>query len=271
MRQVLIFLILALPVATATRICAQQGKVEPEGPEYDVLQNALQQKGAARGAALEAYVAQYPQSKVRTQVLEEAMTAYGEAGDLRKALVLAERVLTEDPSNIAALGVVTLHDKRYAKTENDFKKLRAEAERGLASMAALETVDFEAEYLFAEAAGYAAMEMKDYAAARKNYLLAIAVQDFAVQPDDSKTYFNLGRTYLDPRPLDTRGFWYMAKAYHIAKAANRTIDAGLFDIAGSNYYREYHGSTEGWTAFRDGVATQEAPPAEIAVTAAPKP
>lgn len=253
-------------------------KVIKDPAEYNAYVNALNTKdNAAKASAMEAFVAQYPQSIVKIEALQEAMAAYQAVGNQAKVRELSKRLLAEDAKNVRALAISTFFDRAEAKTPQDFSKVKTEGEQGLDALSSwtkpegLSDADFEKlrtqmKAIFAGAAGFASLQIKDYAGAQKNLLAAIEAD-----PSSLEANYQIGIAYLKSTPLDKKGFWYVAKAYNMAVAANNTAGANAINGYGSAEYKRFHGGTDGWEAFRNGVATQSAPPAEIAVTPAPKP
>lgn len=291
MKRVIVTFALALFTGTLAPAIAQQPaatdqqanvptnqKVIKDPAEYNAYVTALGLKDpAAKATAMEAFVTQYPQSIVKMEALSEAMAAYQATGNQAKVRELAKRVLAEDAKNVRALAIVTFFDKAEAKTPDDFGKVKAEAEQGLNSLgswskpegqtdAEFDKLRIQMKSIFAGAAGFASLQIKDYAAAQKNLLLAIEAD-----PTSLEAYYQIGIAYLKSTPLDKKGFWYVAKAYNMAVAANNAAGSKAINTYGAAEYKRYHGGPDGWETFRDGVASQSAPPAEIAVTPAPKP
>src|SRR5215831_9713804 len=100
-------------------------KVIKDPAEYNAYITALNtQDPAARGAAMEAFVKQYPQSVVLTDALEQAMAAYQQAGNSAKVEELAKRILQLQPNNIRALAIVTALDRAKGTTGGDQKALQ---------------------------------------------------------------------------------------------------------------------------------------------------
>ena len=79
---------------------------------------------AAKGAAMEAFVAQYPQSIVKIDALEQAMCAYqqvsaqpgpNQAASQQKVEQLARQILTIEPNNVRALAIVVFLERGQIK------------------------------------------------------------------------------------------------------------------------------------------------------------
>ena len=76
---------------------AQSGQITIKDPaEYNAYTNAVgQSTPAAKAAAIEAFLTQYPNSVVKNDMLEQLMVAY--QGDPVKMLDAADRLLAVDP------------------------------------------------------------------------------------------------------------------------------------------------------------------------------
>src|SRR5580658_5145934 len=97
---------------------AQSSQITIKDPaEYNAYTNAVGQSSpAAKAAAIEAFLTQYPNSVVKTDMLEQLMVAY--QGDPVKMLDAADRLLAVDPGNLRALAtsVYLLETQAHAKT-----------------------------------------------------------------------------------------------------------------------------------------------------------
>src|SRR3984885_1555765 len=77
------------------------GGVQMSPAEYNAYNSAITQTDPkAKAAALEAYLAAYPQSAVKGATLEQLMGAYSSIPDPAKSLDAADRLLQVDPNNI---------------------------------------------------------------------------------------------------------------------------------------------------------------------------
>src|SRR5215470_2914146 len=107
-------------------------KVIKDPAEYNAYMTALNTPDpAAKAAAMEAFVNQYPSSIVKMDALQQAMGGYQQAGNQAKVEDIANKILKEDPNDVRALAIVTFIEKNQAKTPEDFAKVRQLAERGL--------------------------------------------------------------------------------------------------------------------------------------------
>jgi hypothetical protein len=254
----------------------QQQKVIKDPAEYNAYMTAWNTTDpAAKAAAMEAFITQYPNSIVKMDALEQAMAAYEAAGNQQKVQETAGKVLQLNPNNVRALAFVTFIERATANTPEKAAKARQDGEKGLQALtswakpAELSDPDFaklkdQMTAIFAGAAGFGALQAKDYAAARTFYL-----QSVKIEPTNLQDVYQLGIAFLESNPLDKAGFWYIAKAYHLAQG-NAAAQKSIGDY-GKSKYRKYHGSNDGWDQFLAGVASESAPGSEAAIAAAPSP
>src|SRR6204780_5408888 len=92
---------------------AQSGQITIKDPaEYNAYTNAIGQSApAAKAAAIEAFLQQYPNSVVKAQMLEQLVGAYQATGDSAKTYDAAKRLLQVDPNNLRALTFVVYVEK----------------------------------------------------------------------------------------------------------------------------------------------------------------
>ncbi len=266
--------------ATQTPAADQQAntptsqKVIKDPAEYNAYMTALNTPDpAARAQAMEAFVTQYPASIVKLDALQQAMGGYQQSNNQAKVLDVANKILKEDPNDVRALAIVTFIEKSKAKTPEDFAKVRQLGERGLNALpnaqkpegiADWDKLKTQMKVIFAGSAGFAALQAKDYAAA-KSFLQ----QSVQVDPNNLEDVYRLALACLESNPIDKNGLWYIARAYHLAQG--NTQAQQQFASYGKSKYRRYHGSNDGWDQFLASVATQTALPAEIPITPAPSP
>ena len=109
-------------------------KVIKDKAEFDAFISAQKSTDPTeRAAAMEAFIANYPGSVVKTDALDQAITTYQQKGDTEKVKSTAKRLLTLEPDNIRALAILTQLE-REAATKGDQKALTAMndyAKRGL--------------------------------------------------------------------------------------------------------------------------------------------
>ena len=128
------------------------GQVTIKDPaEYNAYTNAIGQADPKmKAAAIEAFLTQYPQSVVKTDMLEQLMAAYQASGDLNKTVDAAGRLLQVDPNNLRALAL-TVYIKKAQAAQNPagaqplLDDAAALAQRGLAATkpANMKQADFD--------------------------------------------------------------------------------------------------------------------------------
>jgi tetratricopeptide (TPR) repeat protein len=244
-------------------------KVIKDPAEYNAYITALNTTDpAAKGAAMEAFVAQYPNSIVKTDAQEQAMGAYQQAGNQQKVEQLARQILTSDPNNVRALAIVVFIERNQIKDAATGQKARADAERGLqelpnwknpegVSPAEFEKMKNQMMGIFAGTAAFGALQQQDYANAQKYYEQALKVD-----PSDLANNYQMAISLLQANPMNPLGFWYGAKALGIAQKANPQAFQAWSPYFLSKY-KKYHGNTDDWNQRIATAATQTAPPPDF--------
>jgi tetratricopeptide (TPR) repeat protein len=226
---------------------------------------------AAKGQAMEAFIAQYPNSIVKIEALELAREAYQKVNNLQKVEQLARQILQIDPGNVSSLAIVVYMERQGIKDQQTGAKARADAEHGLQELPNLKKpegmsdADFEKmrnqeTAIFAGTAAFGALQQQDYPAARKYYDQALKID-----PNDIANNYQMAIALLQSNPMDPLGFWYGAKALSIAQSSNPPNKEAF--QAWSPYflskYKKYHGNTDDWAQRLVTAATQTAPPADF--------
>src|SRR5450432_1279217 len=95
----------SVPAIFAQDQGAQADQITIKDPaEYNSYTNAIGQSSpAAKSAAIESFLQQYPQTVVKAEVLEQLIAAYQQQQQLDKTLDAATRLLQVDPNNLRAL------------------------------------------------------------------------------------------------------------------------------------------------------------------------
>lgn len=247
-------------------------KVIKDPAEYNAYITALNTTDpAAKGAAMEAFVAQYPQSIVKIDALEQAMGAYQQASNQPKVEQIARQILTIEPNNVRALAIVVFLERGQIKDAASGAKARADAERGLqelpnwknpdgVSAADYEKMKNQMMNIFAGTAAFGALQQKDYANARKYY-----EEVLKLDPNDLGSNYQMGIALLESNPMDPLGFWYGAKALSVAQSSNPPNTQAVQSMSPYfvSRYKKYHGNTDDWNQRVAAAATQTAPPANF--------
>lgn len=263
--------VLLWPLASGAQGEKAGQKVIKDPAEYNAYIGALNtQDPAAKAAAMETFVRQYPNSIMKIDALEQAMAAYQQAGNTPKVEESADRIIGIDPNNVRALAIVA-YVKRVRATQGDAKaaaESRTAAERGLQALPGWRQPDgiSDAEFatlkrhmtgIFNGAAAFSALQAKDYAKARGYYQKAVAAN-----PQDLQDTYQLAIAELEMSPLDVLGFWHVARA--MALAQNNAAARQKIEAYGKAKYSKYHGGDDGWDAIVARAAGQTAPPADFA-------
>jgi tetratricopeptide (TPR) repeat protein len=245
-------------------------KIIRDPAEYRAYNEAINMRDPVqRAAALEAFVHNYPDSVVKIEVLEHAMAAYQQSGNNAKLEATARRILAFQPNNVRALAIVTYLGR--SNGTDHAEEVCSNAQKGLRELSQWQGPEGVPEgeshklraqmtAIFNGAAGFCALQAKDYNSARDYYVKALQIN-----PNNMVDAYQLGITDLEMNPLDVDGFWYIAKAMNLSQAqGNGAASQGMESYA-KEKYRAYHGSEDGWPQIARSAASQIAPPAGFAV------
>jgi tetratricopeptide (TPR) repeat protein len=244
-------------------------KVIKDPAEYNAYITALNTTDpAAKGQAMEAFVAQYPNSIVKIDALEQAMGAYQQAGNQPKVEQIARQILQIEPNNVRALAIVVFIERNQIKDPATGGKARTDAEKGLAELpnwkkpegvsdADYEKMRNQMAGIFAGTAAFGALQQQDYPAAQKYYEQALKID-----PSDLANNYQMAISLLQANPMNPLGFWYGAKALSLAQTQNPQAFQAWSPYFVSKY-KKYHGNTDDWNQRIAAAATQTAPPANF--------
>ena len=213
---------------------AQSGQITIKDPaEYNAYTNAIgQSTPAAKAAAIEAFLTQYPNSIVKAEMLEQLMLAY--QGDPVKMLDAADRLLAVDPGNLRALATAVYLEESQAATKTSpadaqpiYDKAAAQAQTGLsaAKPAAMADADYQklktaTAPIFDSAIGKDDDNKKDYAgaiAAFTNELKAYPTPEATQSGPGLNDTYLLGQAYAQQTPPDLKNAaWFFTRAAQFA-------------------------------------------------------
>lgn len=269
-----------LPVLTAPPAPAQdqataetQQNERPQRDPVDTADYANARKvadPARRADALESFVKRHPSSGLKVNALEWAMAAYQQAGNTAKAGELAKRILEGDAQNVRALYVYVAQARALGDQGPD--DARDSSMQGLLALNAWQQPEdmTEAEYTklrqemtytFTSAIAYYAMVGRDLATARMYYQQALVVN-----PTSLEETYCLGLVEIEMQ--DPVGFWYIARAIHLAKTARNGSENFMANY-GRLKYAQFHGSMEGWADVLARAASETTLPEDFTVVQAP--
>jgi tetratricopeptide (TPR) repeat protein len=257
---------------------AGQGKQIKDPAEYNAYIAALNTQDAKqKAAAMMAFLQQYPNTIMKQEALEQARAAYQASGDVQKLEEVCRLILKDNPNDVQSLALVTAIDRNKG-TPEAAAQARAESEKGLqllpgwkkpegTSDADFEKVKTQMTIVFNGAAGFGALQAKDYASAKNYYLKAL--QGVQLDPNNMQDVYQLAIAKLESNPLDVDGFWYAAKAIHLA--GNNAQAVQSITTYAKSRHKKYHGGDDGWDQLVAGAATQNAPPPNFAASIKPAP
>jgi len=248
-------------------------KIIKDQAEYNAYMAALNTPdAAARAGALEAFVEQYPQSVVLADALEQEMAAWQAAGETAEVKKAAKRLLAIDQGNVRVLGVVVALDRVSAMQGDQaaLSEMCLDATGGVREVpmwhkpANMADTDFATlsklmKAIFVGAEGFCAVEQKNYSQA-KDWL----AQALEIDSTNAQDTYELARADLETSPQDANGFWYCARAIHLARSAAIPQDASEMAAYCRAKYAAYHGGEDGWDAVLAAVALEDALPRDFA-------
>jgi hypothetical protein len=238
--------------------------------EYNAYITALNTPDPnGKAQAMEAFVAQYPNSVVKIDALEQAMAAYQQAGNQQKVQQIANNILQLEPNNVRALAIVVFLERGQIKDAPSSSKPRTDAEHCLqelpnwkqpegVSPADYEKMKTQMTSICAGTAAFAALQQKDYAATQK-YNEMVLKGD----PSDLGANYQTAIALLESNPLNPLGFWYGAKALALAQAQSNQQAISQMAPYVTSRYKKYHGSLDDWQQRVTAAASQTAPPPDF--------
>ena len=249
----------------------QSQKVIHDPAEYNAYIAALNLTDSRqKAAAMEDFVTRYPKSVVMTDALAQAMAAYQASGNAAKVGEMATRLLVAEPDNLRALAILVFLARDCAtRALATGKELSHLAQRGLAALPEWQEAQGaslpdaaklrdQMAAIFAGAAGWGALQARDYAAARQFYEKALAIN-----PKNVPDIYQLAITDLEMTPMDPNGFWYCGKAISITQLQNKAAAAGMSPFCKAKFKWD-GGNLEEWDRLVSNTEKDSAPPADFA-------
>lgn len=271
----------AAPFAMAQDAAGQITIKDPA--EYNAYTNAVGQSDPkAKAAAIESFLSSYPQSVVKSDMLEQLMAAYQAAGDLNKTVDAAGRLLQIDPNNIRALAL-SVYIKKAQAAQNPagaqplLDDAAALAQRGLAAAkpANIPAADFDklkkaTTPIFHSAIATDDIAKKDYKAAIEEFkaeLQSVPPEQTTAGPSLNDTYL-LGTAFVQIDPKDLlNAIWYLARAAAYAPEPAKT----QIDQQAQYWYKRYHGGTDGYAEVQAMAKASVFPTDTYKIAPAPSP
>src|ERR1700722_10533384 len=230
----------------------------------------------AKISGLEAFLTQYPNSVMKNQALEILMSTYQQAGNTKKTMETATKLVTADPCQVRALTLLAYFDRvlaqggdpNAAQLLSDGKK---NGQQGLdclpkwnkpdgTSDADFQKTKDQMTGIFNAAIGISCLQNKDNACAVKSLKITVDAN-----PQDFSVVYPLALAYLGQTPPDYQnGIWYASRAAAVAPPA---AQPQIEKYARSQYVK-FHAGDDGWT---DVLAAAKANGAQVPIKPAPSP
>lgn len=242
--------------------------------EYNAYVAAVQQKDVnAKISGLEAFLTQYPNSVMKNQATELLMTSYQQAGNNKKTMDTAAKLVQSDPCNVRALTLLAFYDRALAQNGDpnaaqlltDGKKYGEEGLECLPKATDPEITKMAPQMAanFNAAIGMKALQDKDDATASKDLRAAVDSS-----PDTQKDFglvYPLALAYLGENPPDYQnGIWFAARAAALAPPA---AEPQIEKYARSQYVK-FHAGDDGWT---DVLTAAKTGGSQVPIKPAPTP
>ena len=265
--------------APAAGQAAPQQKKEIKDPaEYNAYVNAVQQTDpAAKATAVESFLQTYPNSVMKTDAMELLMGAYQQAGNQQKtmdtATVSSSPILTTSAPSPCSLTATVCRPSRVVPTPRRahsrlptsarkvLRPCRLCRSRKASSDADFEKLKKETSVIFNGAAGFGALNTKDYASAQtgtESRRHRCRCECFLPRCLPTRTRLPRGQPDQSRRSLVHRACRRRQRPPR-RSSSSPTTDGKKFN--------KYHGSEEGWPELLTAAASSATAPAGFTVAA----
>jgi hypothetical protein len=275
------------PAAQGQPAAPSQGPVIKDPAEYNAYMGAIQQKDpATQISGLEAFMTQYPNSQMKTAVLQTLMQDYQQTNNPQKTVDTATKLVAADPGNVRAMALLAYVDRQKAQggdanAKQDLVDAKKYGQMGLDALPKFAKPDgtSDADFtkmksdlaaIFNAAIGISDLTDKDYAGARKGLRVAADAN-----PQDFSVVYPLALAYAGPTPADPNvppdplnSIWYAARASVVAPSPQYQQQIEKY---AKSQYMKYHGGDDGWTDVLGQAKGTPTPPANFAIKPAPTP
>jgi hypothetical protein len=273
----------SLGLFSAPMLRAQDSTITIKDPaEYNTYTNAIGLSDPkAKAAALESFLQAYPQSVVKSAVLDMLIDTYQGLGDADKTLDAAKRLLQVDTNNLKAILYSVFIKKGQCGKTGDAQTCddaAALARKGLLAPKPAGTSD--AEWKKQTGGSYPVFHSAialDLAVSKKDFKAAIAEYTAELMLyTDNQTQSGLGlqdtlllaKAYSQPDAKDlVKSIWFYSRAWDFAPAGYKpTIEKSL-----EYFYKTYHGDLKGLDDIKSQAALTTFPPGTLVIQAAKTP
>ncbi len=255
---------------------------QEEYAKYNAAVTATTPQAKAQG--FEDYLKAYPNSAVKSDVLNQLLYAYNQTGDEAKTLDAADRLLAIDPNNLRALTLEVYYRRADADKLTDaaakqaaLDKVATYANTGLNATKPKDMSDADFNALKNAAQPTFESAIADDDIAKKDNADAIKALKTEIDSHEADTekpspvlqdVYVLAQAYYTSTPPDYLNCaWYATRAANFAPEPYKTQIGQLATYC----YTKYHGSKDGYPAMQTAAQTNVDPPAGFTVTPAPKP
>lgn len=273
----------SLVTVPAMRAQENSGTIQIKDPaEYNAYQMfSTQTDPKAKAAAGESFLTAYPQSVVKSAVLDELINTYQKLQEPDKTLSAASRLLQIDPNNMKAIFISVFIKKQQCAKTSDAQTCddaAALAQKGLS--AAKPAAVSDDEWNKQKAATYpvfhsaialdAALSKKDFKAAQDEYIaeLKLMTEDEAKAQGLNDTLL-LAQAYAQPGPAQNLpdAVYEYARVWDYAPQNYKAqIEPKL-----EYYYKKYHGGLDGLPDIKTQAQASALPPGNFKIDPAKSP
>ncbi|HEV3277451.1 MAG TPA: hypothetical protein VG860_11585 [Terriglobia bacterium] len=270
------------PGAGLGQAAAAKGPQWKTREEYDAYQAMAKETDPHKKITLaEGVISKYPTSDFKDVAYVQEVGAYQQLNESDKAIDAAKKALAANPDNLDALTYMCfafpfIYNAKAPGADAQLTETSGYATHGLDVLGKLQkpaqVTDAQfTDYvkakraIFNNAAGFAALQKKDYPSSIT--ALKAAMQD---NPSDSLTFSLLGQDYLYSTPPDyDNAIWNLARSVALAQAGN-SPNATALQTFYDKVYTSRHGSNAGEADIVTQAKASATPPADFKVAQAPK-
>ncbi|MGO9777156.1 MAG: hypothetical protein ACLQGT_00250 [Terracidiphilus sp.] len=287
MKKIVFASVLALAsvsLVSAPMLRAQDSIVIKDPAEFNTYQMATSQVNPkAKAAALESFLKAYPQSVVKSAVLDSLIDTYQGLQDADNTLSAASRLLQVDPSNMKAIFMSVLIKKSQCQKTSDPQTCDDAgvlAQKGLSAMRPAGTSDAEWKKLTGGTypVFHSAIALDDIVSKKdiKGGISEYRTELMLYAPEQTTTWpsqglwdtLQLAEAYTKSDSPDhlVQAVWFYARAWNYATPIKAQIEKKM-----DYYYQKYHGNLDGLSDVKTQAAATLFPPGTFLISAAPTP
>jgi hypothetical protein len=250
----------SISLVSAPMLRAQDSITIKDPAEFNTYQNcSTQSDPKAKATCLEGFLTAYPQSVVKSAVLDSLIDTYQSLQDVDKALSAASRLLQVDPGNMKAIFISVLIKKSQCAKTSDAQvcdDAGALAQKGLSASKPAGTSSDDWKKLTGGTypAFHSAIALDDIVSKKdvKAGISEYRTELMLYSPDQTKTgpgwwdTLQLAEAYTKPNAKDAddkplvQAVWFYARAWNYATQFKPQIEAKM-----KYYYTKYHGNLDG--------------------------